>query len=59
MLEEVKGIINTYEARYSNLNIIITGGDAFYFEKALKKTIFAHSFLTLYGLNEILNYNAK
>ena len=59
MLEEIKGIINQYESLYSNLTIFITGGDAFYFEKALKTTIFAHSFLTLYGLNEILNYNAK
>ena len=59
MLEEIKGIINQYESRSSNLTIFITGGDAFYFEKALKTTIFAHSFLTLYGLNEILNYNAK
>ena len=59
MLAEIEGIINQYETRYSNLNIFITGGDAFYFEKALKKTIFAHSFLTLYGLNEILNYNAE
>lgn len=59
MLKEIEGIINEYKARYKNLKIIITGGDAFYFEKALKTPIFAHSFLTLYGLNEILDYNAK
>lgn len=59
IIEEVNGIINRYKTRFSNLNVIITGGDVIYFEKALKKPIFAHSFLTLYGLNEILLHNAK
>jgi type III pantothenate kinase len=57
MLNEIKGVIEQYQNDYEDLTIFITGGDAHFFEKALKNDIFAHDFLTLLGLNEILEFN--
>lgn len=54
---EVEGFIQAYRQLYSDINIIITGGDVNFFEKRLKKPIFADSFLILKGLNAILEYN--
>lgn len=56
-LAEIDGIIAKYTAIYENLTIILTGGDAKYFENELKSNIFAESNLTLIGLNEILLFN--
>jgi type III pantothenate kinase len=56
MLAEIKEIISVYKKKHSNLHVYLTGGDASYFAKHLKKAIFAPA-LTLYGLNEILHYN--
>ncbi|HRG52122.1 MAG TPA: type III pantothenate kinase [Bacteroidia bacterium] len=56
-IAEVEGFIQAYKQRYSDINIIITGGDVNFFEKRLKKPIFADSFLILKGLNVILEYN--
>lgn len=57
MRHELSGMIEQYQKQYDNLTIFITGGDAHFFEKALKNDIFAHVFLTLVGLNEILEFN--
>jgi len=57
MLHEIQGVIEQYLNDYEDLTIFITGGDAHFFEKALKNDIFAHDFLTLLGLNEILEFN--
>ncbi len=54
---EIKGFIDYYKKDYENLRIILTGGDAFFFEKILKNIIFANSNLVIIGLNEILQYN--
>ena len=61
---EMSGFIQAYQARYKDLHVIITGGDAaFVMERfsgqALKKEykIFALPHLVLYGLNEILLAN--
>jgi type III pantothenate kinase len=59
MISEMEGFINRYYNNYKNLTVILTGGDLTYFEKAFKKPIFAHSFLTLLGLNEILLFNQE
>ncbi len=59
ILNEVEGYINKFSEEYSNLKIIFTGGDTFFFEKRLKKRIFADPNLVLRGLNIILEYNAK
>ncbi len=55
---ETEGYISEFSAKYDNLCIIFTGGDAKYFVNRIKNTIFADWDLTLYGLNRILEYNA-
>ena len=57
IIYELEGYISEYEKLYPELKIILTGGDANFFEKQLKKRIFADENLVLKGLNRILNYN--
>ena len=57
MGEEIRGIIEKYEAQFSDLQTVLTGGDASYFLNHLKKTIFASPELTLRGLYSILQHN--
>ena len=57
ILSEVREIINVYKKENKETIIIVTGGDCFFFEKELKKSIFANPNLVLIGLNEILDYN--
>ena len=54
---EIEGYISYLKERESNLEIFFTGGDAFFFEKYIKSSIFVVSNLTAIGLNAILNYN--
>lgn len=54
---EIEGYISYLKERESNLEIFFTGGDAFFFEKYIKSSIFVASNLTAIGLNAILNYN--
>jgi type III pantothenate kinase len=56
---EIQGFIEQYTRLYPDIYVILTGGDVNFFEKPLKKPIFADSFLTLKGLNVILDYNLK
>jgi type III pantothenate kinase len=56
---EIDGFIEQYRHRFADLNVILTGGDVNFFEKRLKNSIFADSYLILKGLNRILNYNIK
>lgn len=56
---EIEGYIADFGARYENLCTIFTGGDAIFFVKRIKNTIFANRDLTFVGLNGILEYNAK
>lgn len=58
MLGEINAMIDRYEEEYGTMMITITGGDSPFFAKALKNSIFADRFLTLRGLNEVLNFNA-
>lgn len=55
----INGFIEYYNRFYDNLNIIISGGDADYFDKCLNFKKFVHPNLVLIGLNKILNFNAK
>jgi type III pantothenate kinase len=59
ILEEVEGIINRYKTQYHEVQIVVTGGNYHFFEKRLKKRIFAHPNIVLEGLNEILEYNCN
>ena len=56
---EIEGYISKFYADNVNLLIIFTGGDAKYFVKRIKNTIFAKYDLVVCGLNRILEYNAK
>lgn len=56
---EVMGYIDHYSKIYKNLRIIITGGDALFFESKIKKNIFVNQNLILIGLNRILNTNVE
>lgn len=56
---EMDEVINRYNKTLKyELNIILSGGDAKFFEKELKNSIFAHANFVLYGLNEILQFNS-
>jgi len=59
MKMEIQGVINAYLQQYSDLNIVLTGGDFNLFDLEPKNRIFADKFLVLKGLNKILKYNAK
>jgi type III pantothenate kinase len=57
ILYEINGYIDQFSSLYSDLLIILTGGDADFFIDKIKKPIFAFSNLILKGLNFILDYN--
>jgi len=57
VLHELRGFRQQYEAQFGDIAVIVTGGDASYFESQLKSEIFAQPNLVLIGLNQILNYN--
>lgn len=59
MTIEISGIISQYREKYADLKVILCGGDARFFEKRLKESIFASPDLVLIGLNSILIYNVK
>ena len=59
VLSEIDGIIERYSADYSDLTIILTGGDTNFLSKQLKSSIFANSNFLLEGLNFILQHNTN
>lgn len=59
VLEEVSGIIRQYQILYSDLIVIMCGGDYPFFENKLKPTIFVAPELVLIGLNRILRYHVE
>ena len=59
VLHELRGFKAQYQQCFGELKLIITGGDASYFESQLKNEIFAEPKLVLIGLNKILEYNSK
>lgn len=54
---EADKAIDTFKEFYGNLIVIITGGDADFFDKKLKNSFFVHFNLVAIGLNRILEYN--
>lgn len=57
IIYEIEGYIANLSAKYPNLLIFLTGGDAFFFERRLKSGIFVSPNLLLFGLHRILTYN--
>jgi len=56
---EVDKAIETFNDFYKNLKVIITGGDADFFDKKLKNSFFVNFNLIALGLNRILEYNGE
>jgi type III pantothenate kinase len=56
---EIDRAIETFKEFYKNLKVIITGGDAEFFDKKLKNSFFVNFNLTALGLNRILEYNGE
>jgi type III pantothenate kinase len=54
---EMAQYINSATDHCEDLVVVATGGDYAFFEKAFKNIIFAHPYLTLEGLHEILRFN--
>lgn len=55
MAKEIDGVIDEYQKRYRNFNVVLTGGDAPYFVYHLKNKIFADPnfiFKGLYAISE-------
>ena len=58
VLFEIDGAIQKYKLKYSDLTVILTGGDTKFLSKQLKSSIFANSNFLLEGLNYLLQYNS-
>jgi type III pantothenate kinase len=56
---EVDTTISTFKEFYKNLKVIITGGDAEFFDNKLKNSFFVHFNLISLGLNRILEHNGE
>jgi len=54
---EIEGVIEQYKKKYTDLTVVLTGGDTNFLAEQLKSSIFANPNFLLEGLNEILNYN--
>ncbi len=57
MAKEIDGVIDAYRSRYSNFNVLLTGGDIAFFESHLKNKIFASFDLIFKGLYAISQVN--
>ncbi len=57
VVNEIDGVINQYKIKYSDLTVVLTGGDTNFLSKQLKSSIFANQNFLLKGLNEILIFN--
>ena len=55
--KEIDGTIDSYKQRYSQVNIILTGGDLSFFDKKLKNSIFADEDILFKGMHFILEHN--
>jgi type III pantothenate kinase len=57
MCFEIDGVIEEYTKKFSNFNVLLTGGDTPYFAAHLKNKIFADPDLIFKGLYAISEYN--
>jgi len=58
VMYEASGFIKSYNDNFSDLKVILSGGDMNYFDKKFKNSIFAFSNIVIHGLNIILDFNA-
>ncbi|GAB3328422.1 type III pantothenate kinase [Marivirga atlantica] len=56
---EMEAFIRKYQESFGPTHVLISGGDAKFFESRIKATIFAIPELLLVGLNAILRHNAS
>lgn len=59
IINEIDAYISAIKLEYPDIHVFLTGGDAIFFDKKLKNSIFVNQKLLLYGLNRILEYNAE
>jgi len=57
LVNEIDGVIQQYQSTYTDLTVILTGGDTNFLAKRLKSSIFANSNFLLEGLNHLLKIN--
>jgi type III pantothenate kinase len=56
---EIEGMITSYQEKYPDIKVILSGGDLNYFVNRLKISIFALPNIVIYGLQQILSFNDK
>lgn len=56
LVMELRGFIGEFRQQHPGLAVVLTGGDAPRFARAMKSGIFAHPSLTLLGLHALLHY---
>lgn len=54
---EIESFISRISEKYSDLKVIITGGDKSFFVDRIKTKIFAAPHLLMFGLNELIKHN--
>lgn len=59
IIGEINYYIEQYKSRFNDIEVILTGGFSTYFDKEVKNHIFADPYLTLKGLNIILNFQEE
>jgi len=59
MIAEIDGLIEIWQKKISFFNVILSGGDANFFDKNLKNRIFAVDNVVLHGLNLMLKHNVQ
>ncbi len=59
MVAEIDGLIEIWRKNISFFNVILSGGDAIFFDKKLKNRIFAVDNVVLHGLNLMLKHNVQ
>ncbi len=57
MAKEIDGIVEAYEEKFGNFNVLLTGGNTLHFAPLLKKQIFADPHLIFKGLYAISEFN--
>jgi type III pantothenate kinase len=57
MAKEIEGMVEEYSKKYTNFNVVLTGGDCTYFARLLKNRIFADPDLLYKGLYAISETN--